>query len=110
MTRAMGTSETVLVVVLGFIIAFKLLSGHTSASEVGFTQSAQPLAAPLVSLGHAVGVDIKPSMVDEAAGEAQVRDGTLDVLVTGTPDGFRLTVKQDLSNSLRNVFTVLARQ
>lgn len=99
-----------LVVVLGFIIAFKLLAGHTSMSDVGFTQSAQPLSGPLVSLGHAVGVNIKPSTVDQSTGEARLRDGKLDVLVTGTPDGFQLTVKQDLSDSLRNVFTVLARQ
>jgi ABC-2 type transport system permease protein len=99
-----------LVVVLGFVIAFKLLAGHAGTTGVGFTQSAEPLSGPLVSLGHAVGVDIKPSTVDQAAGEAQLRDGKLAVLVTGTPDGFQLVVKQDLSANLRNVFTVLARQ
>ena len=99
-----------LVLVLGFVILFKLLGGHTSASDIGFTQSAEPLAGPLVSLGHAVGQNITPSTVDQATGEAQVRDGKLAVLVTGTPDGFQLTVKQDLSDNLRNVFTVLARQ
>ena len=99
-----------LVLVLGFVILFKLLGGHTSASDIGFTQSAEPLAGPVMSVGHAVGQNIKTSTVDQETGEAQLRDGKLDVLVTGTPDGFQLTVKQDLSDNLRNVFTVLSRQ
>jgi ABC-2 type transport system permease protein len=96
MTQPMRTSETVrlvvgrevstrfrsrafrittianLVVVLGFVILFKLLGAHTGGSDVGFTPSAQPLAGPLVSLGHAVGVNLKPSTVDQATGEAQL--------------------------------------
>lgn len=99
-----------LVVVLGFVIAFKLLGGHSGGTDIGFTQSAEPLSGPLVSLGHAVGTNINPSTVDQADGEAKLRDGKLDVLVTGTPDGFQVVVKQDLSDNLRNVFTVLARQ
>jgi ABC-2 type transport system permease protein len=98
-----------LVVVLGFIIAVKLIGGG-SGDAVGFTPSAQPLAAPLVSVANAVGAKVDPSTVDQAAGEQQVRDGKLDALVTGSPTGFQVVVKQDLSSDLRNAFSVLSRQ
>jgi ABC-2 type transport system permease protein len=103
------TTAVNLIVVVGFVLAFKLLDGD-SGDAVGFTPSARPLAAPLASVARAVGTPVKPSTVDEAAGRQQVRDGTLDALVTGTPDGFRVIVKQDLSSDLRGAFSVLARQ
>jgi ABC-2 type transport system permease protein len=99
-----------LVVVIGFLVAFKVIGGSGSGDAVGFTPSTQPLATPLVSLAHAVGEKVQTSTVDEDAGEQRVRDGKLDALVTGTPDGFQVVVKKDLSVDLRNVFTVLARQ
>jgi ABC-2 type transport system permease protein len=98
-----------LVVVVGFVLVFKLVGGG-SGDVVGFTPSAQPLAAPLVSVAHAVGEEVDPSTVEQATGEQRVRDGDLDALVTGTPSGFQVIVKQDLSSDLRNAFSVLARQ
>jgi ABC-2 type transport system permease protein len=103
------TTIASLVVVIGFVVVFKVVGGG-SGDAVGFTSSAQPLSAPLVSVAQAVGEKVDPSTVDQAAGEQQVRDGKLDALVTGTPDGFQVVVKQDLSNDLRDLFTVLARQ
>jgi ABC-2 type transport system permease protein len=99
-----------LVVVIGFIVAFKLIGGGGSGDVVGFTPSAQPLAAPLVSVANAVGTKVDPSTVDQAAGEQQVRDGKLDALVTGSPTGFQVVVKQDLASDLRDAFSVLSRQ
>jgi ABC-2 type transport system permease protein len=104
------TTVANLVVVIGFVVVFKLIAGAGSGDAVGFTPSAQPLAAPLVSVADAVGEEVNSSTVDQAAGEQRVRDGDLDALVTGTPDGFQVIVKQDLSSDLRNAFSVLARQ
>ena len=98
-----------LVVVIGFVVAFKVIGGG-SGDTVGFTPPAQPLAAPLVSVAQAVDEKVKPSTVDQAAGEQQLRDGKLDALVTGTPNKFQVVVKQDLSADLRDAFSVLARQ
>lgn len=103
------TTVVNLVVVIGFIVAFKVIGGG-SGESVGFTPSAQPLAAPLVSVGRAVDLKIKPSVVDEATGERLVRDGELEALVTGAPGRFQVVAKQDLSAELRNTFAVLARQ
>lgn len=108
------TSVVNLIVVFGFLLAFKLIDGGSndggSSDAVGFTPSAQALSAPLVSVARAVGVAVEPSVVDQAAGESRVRDGELDALVTGTPDGFQVVVRQDLSADLRRTFAVLARQ
>jgi ABC-2 type transport system permease protein len=98
-----------LVVVIGFVLVFKLIGGG-SGDAVGFTPSAQPLADPLVSVARALGETVDPSTVDEETGERQVRDGELDALVTGTPERFEVIVKQDLSSDLRDAFSVLARQ
>jgi ABC-2 type transport system permease protein len=68
------------------------------------------LAAPFQSVASAVGQTVTTSAVDETAGERQVRDGELDALVTGTPAGLRVVVKEDLPEDLRSALTVLARQ
>ncbi len=99
-----------LVVVIGFILAVKLIGGSGSGDAVGFTPSAQPLAAALVPVATAVGATVDPSTVDQTAGEQQVRDGKLDALVTGSPTGFQVVVKQDLPSDLRDAFSVLSRQ
>lgn len=103
------TTVVNLVVVIGSLIAFKLV-GAGSGDAVGFTPSARPLAAPLVAVAHAVGTKVRTSTVDQATGERQVRDGTLDALVTGDPEAFRVVVKQDLPSGLRSAFSVLVRQ
>lgn len=102
------TTIVMLVLVVGFILAAKLLGG--SASTVGFTPQTAALSAPLTSTAAAVGQTITVSTVDEAAGEAAVRAGHLDALVVGTPDHFRVIVKKDLSSNLSSAFNVLARQ
>lgn len=98
-----------LVVIIGFIVIFKLLGG-SSGDTVGFTPSARPLAEPLVSVAHAVGRKVQPTTVEQADGERLLRDGDLDALVTGAPDGFQVVVKQDLDDGLRDAFNVLVRQ
>ncbi|WP_213454404.1 ABC transporter permease [Rhizomonospora bruguierae] len=103
------TTVVNLVVVVGFLLAMKLIGG-SSGDAVGFTPSAEPLSQPLAAVAEGFGNRIKPSTVDQATGENQVREGKLDAFVTGTPEHFEVVVKQDLSPNLRNAFTVLARQ
>ena len=98
------------VVVLGFILVLKLIGGNQSASSVGFTPSVASLQQPFVSAAGAVGEAVQTSTVDQVTGEAQVRGGQLDALVTGSPDALRVVVRQDLSPRLRNALTVLVRQ
>lgn len=110
-SKAFKISSVVMVLaVIGFIIVAKVVGASDSASKVGFAPSASALAAPVSSIARAVGEKVTTSEVDQAAGEKKVRDGDLDALVTGSPADFRVVVKDDLSDDLRNTFTVLARQ
>jgi ABC-2 type transport system permease protein len=109
--KSFRISSLVMVIgVIGFVIVAKLISGSDSGSKVGFTSSAESLAGPFRSIAAAVGEDVTTSRVEEATGERQVRDGDLDAFVTGGPGDLRVVVKDDLSEDLRNAFTVLARQ
>jgi ABC-2 type transport system permease protein len=103
------TTAILLILVVGLSVAIKLI-GNIGGSKVGFTASASALARPLQSLAGATGQTISVSTVDEAAGEQMLLDGDLDALVTGEPTTFRVVVKQDLSDALHSIFTVLARQ
>lgn len=104
------TTAANLIVVVGLALTFSLIDATGSSDAVGFTPQAQPLAAPLASVAEAVGEKVDTSTVDEATGERQVRDGTLDALVTGAPDGFQVVVRRGLSSGLHDAFSVLARQ
>jgi ABC-2 type transport system permease protein len=100
-----------LVGIAGYIVLMNVIGSSVSHATVGFTPRSAPLAAPLASAGKAVGLDITEKTVpDQATGEAQVRGGRLDALVTGDPQNFRVEVKKSLSGNLRTAFTVLARQ
>lgn len=104
------TSIAMVVVVIAFVVVAKLISGSDGSSKVGFTTSAEPLVVPFTSVAAAVGEKVTTSRVDEADGERLVRDGDLDVLVTGDPGDLRVIVKDDLPDDLRNVLAALARQ
>jgi len=110
-SKAFRISSIVMVlVVVGFVVVTKLIGGAGGGSTVGFTSTVAPLAAPFQSVASAVGETVTTSTVEQAAGEQQVRDGTLDVLVTGTPTDFEVVVQESLPEDLRNAFAVLARQ
>jgi ABC-2 type transport system permease protein len=104
------TSGVMVVAVVGFVIAAKLISGSDSASTIGFAPSAAPLSAAFGSVAAAVGEEVTTSEVDPATGEQRVRDGDLDAYVSGDPARFQVIVKEDLPEDLRTAFTVLARQ
>jgi ABC-2 type transport system permease protein len=104
------SSIAMVLTVIGFVIVAKVISGSDSASKVGFVPSAAALAAPVKSIARAVDEEVATSEVDQAAGVQKLRDGDLDALVVGSPTDFRVVVEEDLSDGLRNTFTVLARQ
>jgi ABC-2 type transport system permease protein len=104
------TSIATVVVVVGFVIVAKLVSGSDSAQKVGFAPSAAALAPAFEAVAVAVDAEVTTSEVDEATGETRVREGDLDAYVTGTPADLQVVVKEDLPEDLRNAFTVLVRQ
>jgi ABC-2 type transport system permease protein len=103
------TTVVLLLIVVGFPFLMKIIGGD-SGSTVAFTPSAAAVQQPFVSVAGAVGQTVTVSTVESAAGEQQLRDGSLDALVTGTPDALQVVVRKDLAPGLADAFAVLARQ
>ncbi|MGW5724056.1 ABC transporter permease [Amycolatopsis sp. NPDC003865] len=106
-----ATVVMLLLIVVG-IVLIKLLSGGGGAdSKVGFTAATAGFSAPLKASGQAVGESIETTQVaDEAAGRAQLADGSLDALLTGDGKSVHVQVKKDLDGKLANVLQLVARQ
>lgn len=105
----MITTGVLLVAIIGGVLAVHLIGGRDSATEVGVTDPAfaRPLTAAAASLDEKVTVR---TLSDEAAGTREVRDGRLDVLVTGPAQAPRVFVERELSPPLQSAVTAIARQ
>ncbi|MDQ3401815.1 MAG: ABC transporter permease [Actinomycetota bacterium] len=104
------TTVATLVLLVGFAIVMKLVSGGSDAT-VGVTGSGTALEAPLKSTAASIGESIDTKVVsDEAAGRAQVDDETLDALVLQEGAKIVVIVKKDIDGSLRDTMNVLAGQ
>jgi ABC-2 type transport system permease protein len=101
-------------VLLGLLVGLSVVLrfvGSSSAHPVGFTSQDASLAAPFAAVAAASGTQVQTSTVpDRATGERQVRAGTLDALVVGTPESVQIVVNKSLDVGLRTAFTALARQ
>lgn len=117
MTRLRSKSFVWLTVILvgavvlgGFVLNAASSSGPT-AERVGVTPQTASLAESITATGSALGTEVETvDVTDDAAGEAQVQDGDLDALVTGTADSPTVVVDTELSPGLTAVFTTLAQQ
>lgn len=79
-----GTIVMSILVVVGVIVA-SVLDGRTTPLRVGFSGGSQALEARFSATAASLGVVVSVTDVaDVAAGKADVTDGTLDVLVTGS--------------------------
>lgn len=110
-SRAFRISTVImLVAIIATVVISKAAGGYKSVARVGFLPSQQAIAAPFRSVAHAVGQDVDTFTVNSKAdGESRLRSGKIAALVTGSTFGVQVEVKKDLSDSLRNAFTVLAR-
>ncbi|MHA7133409.1 ABC transporter permease [Oerskovia turbata] len=97
-------------VVLGGFLLSVVRDQGPAAQKVGVTSSAEAIGPQLTAAGGAVGTEIEVSEVSEEEGRAQVADGELDALVTGTPEAFTVVVKEDLGTTLAPIFAGLAQQ
>ncbi|SEF35380.1 ABC-2 type transport system permease protein [Amycolatopsis pretoriensis] len=106
-----ATVVMLLLIVVG-IVLIKLISGGGGAdAKVGFTAATAGFSAPLKASGQAVDENIETTQVaDEAAGRAQLADGSLDALLTGDGKSVHVQVKKDLDGKLANVLQLVARQ
>lgn len=108
-----GTMITVGLLALFAILqvtVFANISG-TATYHLAFTAQTEPLRAPVTAAGSALGVTVKATEVsDVAAAEAQVRGGTLDALVTGSPTGPQVVVRSQIDSILRGALDTVVRQ
>lgn len=104
------STVVMLVFIAGYIVLTGFIGNSSSHSTVGFTPATAALAGPLKSAAAALDETVDTRTVGTATGRRQVRDGSLDALVTGTPGAMRVVVDKRLSAGLDQAFTVLARQ
>ncbi|MFF2270129.1 ABC transporter permease [Cellulosimicrobium cellulans] len=98
-------------VVLGGVVLNLASSSGPTAERVGVTPQTAALAESIQATGSTLGTEVETvDVADDAAGEAQVQDGDLDALVTGTADAPTVVVDTELSAGLTAVFTTLAQQ
>ena len=99
---------TLLVVALSVAVT---LFGHSSAARVGVVGESQSLAQPLVSSAKSLGTTVHPVTVpDQAAGEAEVRDGSLDALLLLDNGQITAVVQRNVSDTTQHILNVLAGQ
>ncbi|HET7419188.1 MAG TPA: ABC transporter permease [Candidatus Dormibacteraeota bacterium] len=103
----------ILVVALaGYIVLqAEVISKATSTVKVGFVGPAQSLAQPLQAAAASSGLTVQVHDVSSVgAGEAQVRDGTLDALVSGQPTGPDVAVKDKLDPTVEATLDGLVKE
>ena len=108
--------------IIGTILFMALLAGYivlqglvfnkaTTTVKVGFTSSVQQLAQPLTNIAATEQVKVEASTVDDAqSGEDQVRNGSLDALVSGDPASPQVAVKDDLNPTVAANLNSLAKE
>ncbi|CAI7977420.1 ABC transporter permease [Parafrankia sp. BMG5.11] len=105
------TTVALLVLLVGAAVVIDLVGGGDSTESVGVTAAESAITAPLTAAARSLDVGITTREVpDEATGLRQVADGDLDALVTASPNGLRVAVKEDLNDEWRAVLAVVARQ
>lgn len=101
-----------LVVLIAGYVAFAALFGGASAqSTIGFTTQTKHVAEPLKAATQPLGVDVETREVtDRAGGERMVRDGEIDMLVTGSPEQPQVVVKQNPNETVLSGLNSVVRQ
>ncbi|WP_394614065.1 ABC transporter permease [Lentzea sp. JNUCC 0626] len=111
-TRSFLIGTAVIIAVLaGYVVLQSVLFDDQQRSVVGLSGQATQLADPLKDKAKAFGIDLETR--DVTAGgdpEAQVRDGSLDALVTGAPPVLRMIVKDSGDQVLTTALNDVVRQ
>lgn len=111
-TRSFLIGTVVIVAVLaGYVLLQTVLFDSSNRSTVGLSGQSTVLAEPLRVTAASFGREVVTvDVTDPVAGEAQVRAGDLDALVTGAPDALRVVVKENLNSAVQNSLDALVRQ
>jgi len=103
-----------IVITLVFFGAMFLLgtyiSGQTSSHTIGVTPQAAPLRPVLEQTAHLQGTELTVREVADADGRGQVRDGSLDALLTGAPGAYELVGRDSVDGTLQAIARDAAAQ
>jgi ABC-2 type transport system permease protein len=96
----------------GYIVLQALVfSRATTTVKVGFVGQAQVLAQPLTTAAGTEDVKIvRKDPADISTGEDQVRNGSLDALISGDPASPQVEVKDDLNPTLAATLNAIVKQ
>jgi ABC-2 type transport system permease protein len=106
------TTVLTVIAIAGYILlqAFVFNKSTTSSLDVGFVGQAQSIAAPVRAEAASYGVTITVHpYASSAAGLADVKDGTLDGLVSGSGAGTTVTVQSSVDPTMQTVLNDVAR-
>src|SRR5579872_7391588 len=107
-SRVFGiTTVLTVAAVAGYILLQAFVFNHQQPSlNVGFVGAAQAIASPVRAEAASFGVTVTTQAIASTAdGQAAVRDGTLDALVSGPPSATTVTVQSGVDPTLQRVFT-----
>lgn len=106
-----GGTVVLVVLLAGYIVLqAEVISKAATTVKVGFVGAAQALAQPLKTAA-ASDVTVETSVVsDVSTGEAQVRDGTIDALVSGPVDAPDVAVKDSLDPTVAATLDGLVKE
>ncbi|RAS64102.1 ABC-2 type transport system permease protein [Lentzea atacamensis] len=111
-TRSFLIGTAVIIAVLaGYVVLQSVLFDDQQRSVVGLSGQATQLADPLREKAKSFGIEVETrdvTTVDSA--ERQVRDGSLDALVTGAPPALKMIVKGSGDEVLTTVLNDVLRQ
>ncbi|MBW0104267.1 ABC transporter permease [Pseudonocardia sp. KRD291] len=94
-----------LAIFAGYGLLFSFIGSEGSSSTLGVTAEARALTPALQQAGQQQGQTVAITDVDRAGGEAQVRSGGLDALLTRGPDGFELIGQDSVDSTLQRIVT-----
>ncbi|MEV6244433.1 ABC transporter permease [Lentzea sp. NPDC051838] len=111
-TRSFLIGTAVIIAVLaGYVVLQSVLFDDQQRSVVGFSGQATQLADPLREKARSFGIDVETRDVTTMAdAEQQVRDGSLDALVTGAPPMLKMIVKGSGDEVLTTTLNDVLRQ
>lgn len=98
------------VILVGIALISKLTGSGPDYQEVGVTPGAAPLASVVTTTAQSIQFNVRIHAVDEATGRRQVRDGTLDALLTSNTTPVPVVVKSELDDGLQSVLQLVAQR
>ncbi|MGO1051019.1 ABC transporter permease [Crossiella sp. CA198] len=111
-SKSFVISTLVIIALIGaYVGLIYFISQSNSRSTVGLTGQASAVAEQLKATAKGFGEQVDTVEVPDAAdGERQLKDGAIDVLVSGAPGSLRVLVKSGLNDAVRGSLDEVVRQ